>query len=160
MNSYLPIVIGDIVSSRPSLPRAEKLAELAAEHDLIDQLCADLLANPSRAGSEALAGAILRHILSEQLFFGTEAGPGLLDPAQVKSDTDILRWTDPATDLWDEALSRLDNSTRLHLGHFRDLIAPAHERTGKRLPITVHNGSARHLPRQRHAPADRMRPAA
>lgn len=160
VNSYLPIVLGDNVSSRPSLAKAEKLAELAAEHELIDRLCADLLANPSRTGSEALAGTVLRHLVSEQLFFGTDAGPGLLDAAQIKSDTDILRWTDPATDLWDEALSRLDNTLRLHRGHFRDLIAPAHARTSKRLPVTSHHGSARHLPRQRHAPADRTRPAA
>lgn len=186
MKTYLPPLPvlpaeGSAYSYQP--PGQSILELLAAEHSSLTRMCAQLRVEPSRDGSSILCAMMCRHLSAERQYLyptalkalrgHTENGrvetavTAMLETdRQLLSDMDILLWSPPASELWDEALTRTESYLREHIRDCAtELFVPLRARLsdldlvrlGNRLEIAEEAAPSRPHPRlPREAPWNKL----
>jgi hypothetical protein len=174
----LPVLPGEGDTYRYQPAGQNMLDLLAAEHSALSDLCARLRREPNHDDSSVLCAMMCRHLSAERQYLyptalkalGAQAGPTvtamLETDRQLLSDMDILLWSPPASELWDEALTRTESYLREHIaGCAAKLFVPLRSRLseaelvrlGNRLEIAQEAAPSRPHPRwPRYAPWNKL----
>ncbi len=168
----LPTLPGEGFAYHYHPPGRSILELLAAEHELLHTLSAELRLRPSRNGSSILCAQICRHLSAERQYLyptvakalagsaADAAVAGLLEiDERLLSDADTLLRSPPASGCWDEALGRVGDQLRKHAHRCATQLFTPLEwalgdtdlvRLGNRLEIAQETAPSRphpHLPR-------------
>lgn len=181
MKTYLPplpVLPSESAAYRYRPPGQSIIDLLAAEHRAISEMCMRLRRHPSHDGSSILCAVMCRHLSAERQYLYPTALKTLDDRAaaavtailetdqQLLLDMDILQYSHPADERWDEALTRAESYLREHTRCCaKELFVPLQAqlsdadlvRLGNRLEIAQEAAPSRphpHMPR--HAPWNKL----
>lgn len=174
----LPVLPGEGSAYHYRPPGQSIIELLAAEHRMLSEMCAQLRRQPGHDGSSVLCAVMCRHLSAERQYLyptAQKALDGQADAAvaalletdrQLLSDMDILLYSSPAGEHWDEALTRAESYLREHIRCCdTKLFVPLQSelsdvdlvRLGNRLEIAEEAAPSRphpHLPR--HTPWNKL----